>query len=335
MSSIRPSDDRLLADTYRILEALDEQGHALKAHDRLLRRVVTLKILPPPIARDPSALKTFLREIDLAARLKHPNLASVLGADEDSGVHFVVMEYAEGSDLDRIVRHRGALSLDQALDIVIQAARGLEAAHARGIVHGALKPSRLMLDAAGTVRVLGVGQARLVTAADPLDESADRRAADYMAPEQTGDPGRPDPRADIYSLGCILYFLLTGRAPFVGETLCDRLTAHRDRPAPGLQVLRPDVPSALEETYQSMMAKRPDDRPASMTEVLARLASCKGVVPSSAPTGPVPPTGGGAVAAPIGPEFDLAGLGIEGRSKSDPVAIARDAGRGCNPASTR
>jgi hypothetical protein len=319
MSSVGPTDRRLLAETYLILDALDESGHVLKAHDRRHRRIVALRILPPRIVGDASALKAFARTIEIAARLKHPNLASVLGVDEDRGDHFVVLQYAEGTGLDRVVRHRGPLSLDQALDIAIQAARGLEAAHAHRIVHGALRPSRLMLDAEGTVRVLGVGQGPLMMPAGPVGESDDRRAADYLAPEQAADPGRSDPRADIYSLGGILYFLLAGREPFVGETLRDRLAAHRERPAPGLQVLRPDVPSVLEATYQRMMAKRPDDRPASMSEVLALLESCKARVPSSATTGAVPRTSGEARAAPIGPEFDLAGLGIEDRTMADPL----------------
>jgi serine/threonine protein kinase len=352
MSSGRPCDREVLADTYLILGGLDEKGRVFKAHDRRHRRVVALRILPPPLVRDPSELKAFLRDVEAAGRLAHPNLAVVLAAGEDRGVRFVVTQYAKGSDLDRVVRDRGPLSLDQALDVVIQAARGLEAAHAHRIVHGALRPSRLMLDAAGTVRVLGVGLGRLIAAASPLEETAgprrdggeaDLRGEDYMAPERTGGREGLDPRSDIYSLGCILYFLLTGREPFVGETLRDRLSAHRDRPAPDIRILRPDVPSTLAETYRKMMAKRQEDRPASMTEVIGMLESCKVAAPADSAR-PAPgdpgrerrapgPLGGAeprvsdradeAAGVPIGPEFDLSGLGIDDRVGAGPAPPRR------------
>jgi hypothetical protein len=280
MSSGRPSDRRLLADNYMILETIDEEARVIKAHDRRNRRVVALKGLGPWSAIDPETLRMFER----ASRWEHPNLARVFGVVEDRGHRFLAMEYVDGTDLERIVRHRGPLPFDQATDVLIQAARGLEASHAHGIVHGGLKPSKLVLGAMGMVRVLGPA---------PRAEGDEQglRSADYTAPEHAESP-RASPRADIYSLGCILHFLLMGREPFVAETLGDRVAAHRDRPAPDLRILRPDVPSALAATYQRMMAKRPEDRPASMTEVIGLLESGK--------------------PAEIGPEFDLAGLGIEG-----------------------
>ena len=158
----------------------------------------------------------------------------------------------------------------QAIDCLIQAARGLEAAHAQGIVHRDIKPANLMLDTAGTVRVLDLGLARMVDAANPFGKTAGGRLTesgmymgtiDYMAPEQAEDSQRVDHRADIYSLGCTLYYLLTGREPFDGETVLKRLMAHMERPAPSLRAGRPEVPAKLEAVYQKMMAKRPEDRP--------------------------------------------------------------------------
>jgi serine/threonine protein kinase len=141
-----------------------------------------------------------------------------------------------------------------------------------------------MLDTAGVVRVLDLGLARIVDAANPFSKSTAGRltqsgmymgTVDYMAPEQAEDSHRVDRRADIYSLGCTLYYLLTGKEPFLGETVLKRLIAHMERPAPSLRTARPDVPPALDEAYQKMMAKRPEERPASMAEVISLLEPCK------------------------------------------------------------
>src|SRR5262245_50777179 len=180
MSSGPPPDRELLAGHYRILETLDESGRLFKAHDRRQRRLVALKVLSPPFVRDAVVPKEFLREIKAASRLVHPNLPAVLGAGEDRGVPFVVMQYAEGNDLDRVVRDRGPLSIDEVLAVMIQAARGLEAAHAGGFIHGGLKPSRLMLDAAGTTRILGWSLARLIAMASPLNAAAGPHAGAGM-----------------------------------------------------------------------------------------------------------------------------------------------------------
>ena len=168
----------LLIGNYLILDKLGRGGMGMvfKARHRRLGRVVALKILPPSFARDKTAVQRFKREVEAAGRLKHPNIVAALDADEDRGVHFLVMEYVEGSDLDHVVRHRGQLPLGQAVDFVIQAARGLEAAHSQGIVHRDIKPSNLMLDGAGTVRVLDLGLARIVDASNPFGQAAGRPA---------------------------------------------------------------------------------------------------------------------------------------------------------------
>ncbi len=261
----------LLIGNYLILDKLGQGGMGVvfKARHRRLGRVVALKILPPSFARDKTAVDRFKREVEAAGRLKHPNVVAALDADEDRGVHFLVMEYVEGSDLDDVVRHRGQLPLGQAVDFVIQAARGLEAAHSQGIVHRDIKPSNLMLDGAGTVRVLDLGLARIVDASNPFGQAAGARltqsgtymgTVDYMAPEQAEDSRKADHRADIYSLGCTLYFLLTGREPFVGDTILKRLMAHMERPAPmlrGLAARRADRAGAGLPEDDGQAARRP------------------------------------------------------------------------------
>jgi serine/threonine protein kinase/WD40 repeat protein/tetratricopeptide (TPR) repeat protein len=276
----------LLIGNYLILDKLGQGGMGVvfKATHRRLGRVGALKILPPSFARDQSAVMRFRREVEAAGRVKHPNLVAAVDADEDRGVHFLVMEYVDGRDLDRIVADRGPMPVNEAVDCMIQAARGLEAAHAQGIIHRDIKPGNLMLDASGTVRVLDLGLARIVDATNPFNKTAAGRLTqsgmymgtiDYMAPEQAEDSHRVDHRADIYSLGCTLFYLLTGREPFPEATVLKRMVAHMERPAPSLRASRPDVPLGIESAYQKMMAKRPEDRPASMTEVIAYLQAAR------------------------------------------------------------
>ena len=193
----------LAIGNYVILEKVGEGGMGVvfKARHRRLRRIVALKILPPSLASNTNLFLQFRREVDAAARLSHPNLVSVLDADEDRGVPFLSTEYIEGNDLNRKVRDGGALPIDQALDCVIQAARGIAAAHAQGIVHRDIKPGNLMLDRTGQVHVLELGLARLIEATDPFGETASGPltrsgtsvgTVDFMAPEQGIDPRRVD-----------------------------------------------------------------------------------------------------------------------------------------------
>ncbi len=276
----------LLIGNYLILDKVGQGGMGMvfKARHRKLGRLGALKILPPSFARDRDAVMRFRREFEAAGRLKHINLVAAFEADEDRGVHFLVMEYVEGINLDRVVSERGPLPVPLGVDYLIQAARGLEAAHGMGIIHRDIKPGNLMLACGGTVRVLDLGLARIVDANNPFSKTASGRLTqsgmymgtiDYMAPEQAEDPHSVDHRADVYSLGCTLFFLLTGRVPFLGGTILKRMLAHQEHAAPSLRAMRPEVSPALEAAYQKMMAKRPEERPASMTDVIALLQASK------------------------------------------------------------
>ncbi|WP_406696745.1 protein kinase [Singulisphaera sp. Ch08] len=278
----------LLIGNYLVLEKRGQGGMGIvfKARDRRTGRLVALKILPPSFGRDPEAVQRFRREFKLASRLNHPNIVAALDADEDRGVQFLTMDYIEGHDLDDLVSEVGPLPIKLATHCLIQAASGLEAAHAQGIVHRDIKPSNLMLDSSGAVRVLDLGLARVMEAASPIGQSVDGSGGltlsgaymgtvDFVAPEQADNSKKANHLADIYSLGCTIHFLLTGRSPFDGDTMLKRLMAHQTRPAPSLRAARPDVPAALEDAYQAMMAKRPTDRPPSMTRVIAMLEACQ------------------------------------------------------------
>ncbi len=276
----------LLVGPYLVLSKCGQGGMGVifKARHRPTRQVVALKILPPSFAKDPTLVQRFEREVAAAARLDHPNIVRIVDASQDRGVHFLAMDFIDGRDLRSTVLSGGPLPIDQAVSCLIQTARGLEAAHARGIVHRDVKPANLMLDTTGIVRVLDLGLARLVEASDVLGpagaESLTQSGSymgtvDYCAPEQADDAKTVDYRADIYSLGCTLYFLLAGKPPFEGDSLVKKLMAHQNRPAPSLHSARPDVPAALEIAYQAMMSKNPADRPQSMTAVIWLLESAR------------------------------------------------------------
>jgi hypothetical protein len=193
------------------------------------------------------------------------------------------MEYVEGSDLKHVVQTQGPLAIAQALSCVGQIARGLEHAHAAGVIHRDIKPANLLLGTDGVVKILDMGLARLSDKESP--RAAPQRdltklgnivgTSHYMAPEQAAGTNRIDKRVDIYSLGCTLYFLLTGKPPFEGDTMEEVLWAHLERPIPSLATARPDAPLALDAVFQRMLAKKSDERFATVTEVIAALKSCK------------------------------------------------------------
>jgi serine/threonine protein kinase len=290
----------LLIGNYLIL---DELGHGgigpvFKARHREVGCVGALKILPAVLAGDQNALMRVRRDLEAAGQLDHPNLVAAFDADLDGGVPFIVMDYVAGRDLGQVVREREPMQANLAIECIIQAARGLAAAHAQGICHHHIKPSKLMLDKkARTVRVTGIGLARISEPSKPITRDTAGRLTGsgnytgtrgYLAPEQAQGSQGVDHRADIYSLGCTLYFLLTGKEPFPGETEPSRLTAHLERPTPPLRAARPDVPAMLEAAYLKMVAKRPDDRPSSMTEMIALLEASKTAIAANDGRGSAP-----------------------------------------------
>jgi formylglycine-generating enzyme required for sulfatase activity len=257
---------------YLLLEPISSasMGRVYKAQHLRLKKIVALKLLAPRMLGSTEARRRFHREMEAVGQLASPNIVTAYDAGEADGLDFLAMEYVDGQNLSQAVRANGALTIDQALDCVLQAARGLAHAHAAGIIHRDVKPSNLLRDAAGTIKVLDLGLAHFL-ADEALHESGIAGTIGYLPPERLTDPTHADARTDVYGLGCTLYFLLTGKVPYNAATPVEVLAAHRDRPVPSLCEARPDCPAAVDALFRRMIAKDPADRPASMQAVIAEI----------------------------------------------------------------
>ncbi len=273
-----PHGQRLGLGQYVILDKIGQggMGSVFKALHRHMRREVALKVLHADLAESPDALERFWREMRAGGKLNHPHIVPTLDADQVGDTMFLVMEYVPGTNLALLVGQNGPLPIEQALRYAAHAAEGLAHAHDQGVIHRDIKPSNLLCDERGNVRVLDLGLARFV--ADGHSQQTQLTGTgellgtvDYMAPEQALSTRKADARSDIYSLGCTLAYLLTGQPPFSGESVLKRLMAHRDTPVPSLCDMRHDVPDAVNQIFQKMVAKQPADRYQSMRELLADL----------------------------------------------------------------
>ncbi|MEK0426986.1 MAG: Serine/threonine-protein kinase PknB [Planctomycetota bacterium] len=276
----------LILGNYVLLEKIGAggMGEVYKAKHRRMDRIVALKLLPASMMKDPTAITRFAREVKAAAMISHPNIVSAFDADQANGVHFLVMEFVEGSDLSTLIKKHGPISVDKAVSYCIQVAKGLEASHKRGVIHRDIKPANLLLDKEGTVKILDLGLARIES--PPKDKTTDATQTelthngavmgtfDYMSPEQALNSKDADARADIYSLGCTLFYLIAGRTTYGGDTVIEKVLAHREKPIPSIKDLQTGIPPQLERVFQKMVAKHPDDRYPNMTQLLADLEKC-------------------------------------------------------------
>ncbi len=271
----------LLFGEYVVLDKLGAggMGQVFKAQHRRMKRIVALKVLPPHAVGSQKAVQRFYQEVEVAAKLTHPNIVTAYDAGESRGLHYLVMEHVEGQDLSDYLNKHGPLGVEQAINVILQAARGLAYAHSLGIIHRDIKPANLLIDAKGTVKILDMGLARIDNPmADAAAEQDELTASgevmgtvDYMSPEQAQDTRTADHRSDIYALGCTLYRLLTGKVPYAADTTIKKILAHRDQPIPSLRAARPDVPEMLDRVYQKMLAKNIADRTPSTAQIVTSL----------------------------------------------------------------
>ncbi|ODA35454.1 bifunctional serine/threonine-protein kinase/formylglycine-generating enzyme family protein [Planctopirus hydrillae] len=272
----------LTMGSYTVLDKLGQggMGMVLKAEHRMMMRLVAIKVLSPSVTKTKELAQRFQREVQAAARLTHPNIVGAFDAGETNGSPFLVMEYVPGDDLATIVKKKGPFSIDQAIDCIVQAAKGLEFAHAQGVIHRDIKPANLLLDTKGVVKILDMGLARIesedvATQADLTGTGTVMGTVDYMAPEQALSTKHADARSDLYSLGISLWYLLTGKAAYEGDSLMARLLAHRDQPIPSLRTVRQDVSESLDHVFMKLVAKKPDDRYQTATELIVDLQACR------------------------------------------------------------
>jgi serine/threonine protein kinase len=267
---------------YKLLGHLGRGGMSsvYLAEHTLMERRVAIKVLPQNKVHDSSYLPRFYREARAAAALHHPNIVIAHDVDEDDGYHYLVMEYVEGRDLQVMVKEDGPLPYERAADYMRQAALGLHHAHENGLIHRDVKPANLLVDLRGVVKVLDLGLARF--AEEELGGKASLTVAheenvlgtaDYLAPEQAQNSHAVDRRVDIYSLGCTLYFCLTGHPPFPEGTLAQRIMKHYTQEPPSIRIDRPDAPQALIDICMRMMAKNPELRYQTAADVADVLAA--------------------------------------------------------------
>jgi len=290
---LQGSGAELALGPYRILDVVGQGGvsQVFKAWDTRQRCVVALKVIREEHLSNPEAVGRFQREMHAVAQLSHPNIVKAFDPDRDSQRPYFAMEYVQGTDLGKLVQLSGPRPVAQACAYVRQAALGLQHAHERGLVHRDIKPANLLLTVGeSVVKILDLGLARLLAPDPPPGVPVDLTqegtmigTPDYLAPEQARSPHAADHRADIYSLGCTLYYLLTGQPPFPVRSLMEKLLKHQQEEAPAVTVLRPDAPAGLAAILKKMMAKKPADRYQTAGEVAQALTpyASVGVAPES------------------------------------------------------
>lgn len=284
---------------YRILEPLGKGGMGVvyKAQHRMMDRIVALKVIDGRWIDNPQMIERFRTEVKAAALLNHANIVRAYDAEQAGDLHFLVMEFVDGISLAELVRRNGPLPIDQALGVTRKVAHGLHHAFQQGMVHRDIKPQNIMITRTGKVRILDFGLARFArerdTAAAPdgAPHQSDSEALtlvgsilgtpDYIAPEQITNARNADTRADIYSLGCTCFFLLTGHPPFPDGTAIDKVLSHRDGNAPAVSEIRGEVSPEVCQLVARMMARDPEDRFQTPAELASEIDGLLSKLPAA------------------------------------------------------
>jgi serine/threonine protein kinase len=283
--------DSLIGQTignYQIVSEIGRGGMAIvyKAFQTSLNRYVAIKVLPPYFQHTAEFLDRFKREALAAAQMQHPNIVQIYETGEWNGYHYIVMEYVDGESLHTLMQKRGALDLTTTFNLIAQIGSALDYAHAQGIVHRDVKPSNILVDQRGRALLTDFGIAKAVESTRLTHTGTSLGTPEYMAPEQAeGEP--VDARTDLYSLGVILYQMLTGRIPFGGPTPSAIMYGHVHKPPPAPHTLNAAVPPAVESVLLKALAKRREDRFQSASEMVAALRNAMAGKPVTPPPIPI------------------------------------------------
>jgi predicted Ser/Thr protein kinase len=285
-----PQPGDLIADRYELEELVGTGGMStvFRAHDRQLERRVAIKILHEHYAEDPEYLERFRREARAVARLSHPNIVTVIDRGDDGGRQYIVFEHVEGENLKELVVRSGRLPVRRALELALDVANGLAFAHDHGLVHRDVKPQNVLLSREGEVKVTDFGIARSLHVEHGVTQTGTvLGTGEYLAPEQASGK-QVSPATDVYSLGVVLWELLAGDVPFVGENFVAVALRHVNEPPPSLRERRPDVTPRLEAAVDRALAKDPGQRFPSMAAFAKELRACLAEAEGDVPPPPAP-----------------------------------------------
>lgn len=260
--SMQSSQPIILNNRYQLDERIGSGGMAMvfRATDLMLERQVAIKLLRTDYSHDENFRERFRQEAKAAANLTHPNIVTVHDFGLDGGRLYIIMEYVPGVDLKSMIQQRGRFSVDEALPLIIQACAGIGYAHRAGLVHCDIKPQNMLITPDWRLKVVDFGIARALATISP-DEKTEVvwGSPQYFSPEQAAG-GAPSPASDVYSLGVVMYEMLTGRPPFSAPTAEDLARAHRDDPVPPPRKYNPSIPAQLEQILLKVLAKEPSQR---------------------------------------------------------------------------
>ncbi len=310
MSSDSPQQNAMLKGRYLLVSQLASGGMAVvyKGVDQKLGRTVAVKILRPSLTVDPIFITRFENEARSIANLSHPNIVVVHDVDSDGPTHYIVMELVDGNDLKKVIRAHGALPLERALNLSIQICKGLGFAHRARIVHADVKPQNVLLTLNDTVKITDFGIAQALSDTQPAERaSVVWGSPHYFAPEQAQGE-KPTAAADVYSIGIVMFEMLTGRLPYTGASQQDLAMAHIQSPVPDVRDFNPNVPVELAGLVKKVMSKKPNDRfgeagklEAVLKDLQTRLTG-QTVAPPAPPEYTPPPQQAGTQMPPMSPQ---------------------------------
>ena len=268
--------DKLIANRYLLISNIGQGGMAdvYKAIDTILNREVAVKVLRGELSHDPLTLLRFQREASAASKLSHPNVVDVYDVGESDGRHYIVMEYVRGRTLKQLIAQRGALNLDEAIDIMMQLTSAISLAHEKHIIHRDIKPQNILVKDDGTVKITDFGIAIAHDSIQLTQNHTVMGSAHYLAPETTKGEA-PTSAVDIYALGIVFYELLSGKVPFNGTNPTEIAVKHLREKMPYIRDFNPTIPQSVENVILKATAKRVDQRYQSVDEMIDDLAHCR------------------------------------------------------------